>query len=170
MVDVNAQEWVNVLVGAEITGYNLDHIRRIARDNWKLPEDQRVIRVRLHSRAYEMWLPDLLKYTQASGRGSLAKRRQSQNLVPSDNSFKFIPTPDFPNQEIWVDTGEAAEITGYHRVYLQQLSRKIWQQPEEQRLIKLRHRAKKYEFWLPDLINYIVHYGYNPRTFVDSNE
>ncbi|HEX2621598.1 MAG TPA: hypothetical protein VHL11_15675 [Phototrophicaceae bacterium] len=170
MVDANAQEWVNVPQGAEITGYNLEYIRRIAKENWHLPEDQRAIQVRLNSRAYEMWLPDLLKYTKTIGRGSQTKRRHSQNLVQSENTLKFIPTSDFPSQEVWVTTAEAAEITGYHFGYLQKLARKIWLQPEDQRIIKLRNRSYRYEFWLPDLINYTIQQNFSSRTKSDLSE
>jgi hypothetical protein len=67
------------------------------------------------------------------------------------------------HEEIWVSTGEGAEITGYHQAYLQQLSRKMWKRPEHERLIKVRNRANRYELWLPDLVKYINEYGYGPR-------
>lgn len=67
------------------------------------------------------------------------------------------------SQEIWVSTTEGAELTGYHPEYLQKLSRKFWKQPEDARLIKIRYRSRRYELWLPDLLNYIAEHGYGPQ-------
>jgi hypothetical protein len=66
-------------------------------------------------------------------------------------------------EQIWVSTSEGAEITGYNADYLQQLARKISRQPEDERAIKVRSRSKRYELWLPDLVNYIKNLGYGPR-------
>jgi hypothetical protein len=68
-----------------------------------------------------------------------------------------------PDQEIWVMTEEGAEITGYSRNYLQQLAKKIFDQPEEERLVRIRMRSRRYEFWLPDLMHYIAEIGYGPH-------
>lgn len=70
---------------------------------------------------------------------------------------------EYPTEEIWVNTTEASEITGYNPDYLQQLARKIWRKPEAERVIKLRNRSRRYEFWLPDLVKYIQEHGYGPR-------
>ena len=59
-----------------------------------------------------------------------------------------------PDQQIWVMTNEGAEITGYSREYLQQLAKKIFRLPEDERPIKVRMRSKRYEFWLPALLHY----------------
>jgi hypothetical protein len=56
--------WVNVEEGAQRTGYNIDHVRRLARENLRLPEDERLMRVRKETRAYEIWLPDLINYVE----------------------------------------------------------------------------------------------------------
>jgi hypothetical protein len=72
-------------------------------------------------------------------------------------------TETYPTESIWVSTTEAAEIVGYNADYLQQLARKIWRQPEAERVIKIRNRSRRYEFWLPDLVNYIHEHGYGPR-------
>jgi hypothetical protein len=66
-------------------------------------------------------------------------------------------------QEIWVNTTEGSEITGYHRVYLQKLAHKNWKKPEEERLIRVRLRSNRYDIWLPDLINYIQEHGHGPQ-------
>ena len=68
-----------------------------------------------------------------------------------------------PDQEIWVMTTEGAEATGYNRQYLEKLARKIFQLPEDERFIKVRMRARRYELWLPDLLHYIEETGYGPH-------
>jgi hypothetical protein len=68
-------------------------------------------------------------------------------------------------EEIWVNTTEGAEITGYNADYLQQIARKMWRQPEPERAIKIRNRSRRYELWLPDLMTYIeaVRHGPQPK-------
>jgi len=68
-----------------------------------------------------------------------------------------------PDQQIWVMTEEGAEITGYSREYLQRLAKKIFGMPEDEQLIKIRMRSRRYEFWLPDLLYYIQEIGYGPH-------
>jgi hypothetical protein len=68
-----------------------------------------------------------------------------------------------PDQEIWVMTYEGAELTGYNRLYLEKMARKNLALPEDERLIKVRMRAKRYEIWLPDLLRYIAEIGYGPH-------
>ncbi len=69
-----------------------------------------------------------------------------------------------PNQEIWVMTTEGAELTGYNREYLEQLSKKNFRLPEAERFIKIRKRSGRfYELWLPDLLRYIDEIGYGPH-------
>ena len=65
-------------------------------------------------------------------------------------------------QEIWVSTSEGAEATGYSQEYLEKLARKIWRQPEEDRLIQVRNRGRRYELWLPDLLKYMGEDGFGP--------
>lgn len=67
------------------------------------------------------------------------------------------------NDEIWVSTSEGAELTGYHRDHVQKLARDNWNQEESQRLIKVKKRARGYDIWLPDLVQYIEKYGYGPH-------
>ena len=69
-----------------------------------------------------------------------------------------------PDQEIWVLTGEGAEITGYSHEYLEKMANKNWRLPEDERLIKTRKRRGRYELWLPDLLRYIKEIGYGPQT------
>jgi len=78
-----------------------------------------------------------------------------------DWMYVLTELPD--NQEIWVMTAEAAEITGYNIDYLQQLARKNLRRPEDERLIKVRKRSGRHELWLPDLMHYILEHGYGPR-------
>jgi len=66
-------------------------------------------------------------------------------------------------QEIWVSTTEAAKITGYNSRYLQQLAQQIFNQPEENRAVKVRNRSRRYEVWLPDLMAYINESGPRPQ-------
>lgn len=61
--------WVNTNEGAEITGYHHEHVRKLARDNWNLSEDERIIRVRRRVGRYDLWLPDLMKYLNSFGKG-----------------------------------------------------------------------------------------------------
>ena len=68
-----------------------------------------------------------------------------------------------PDQEIWVMTTEGAEITGYNRQYLEQLARKNLSLPEDEQLLKVRMRARRYELWLPDLLRYIEEIGNGPH-------
>lgn len=70
-------------------------------------------------------------------------------------------------EEIWVNTGEASEITGYDAIYLQKLASKLWKQPEGKRVIKVRNRSRRYELWLPDLIRYMTEYGAGPYQKAD---
>ena len=67
--------WINTTEGVEITGYNHDHVRKLARDNWNLPEEERVIRIRRRSNRYDIWLPDLLEYVNRVGYGPQRKRK-----------------------------------------------------------------------------------------------
>jgi hypothetical protein len=66
-------------------------------------------------------------------------------------------------QEIWVSTTEAGKITGYNAAYLKKLARNVWNQPEEERSMKVRNRSRRYEFWLPDLMAYINESGHGPQ-------
>jgi hypothetical protein len=139
--------WVNVAEGAEKTGFHPDHVRRLARENSRLPEDQRYIRFRKDSHGYAIWLPDLMSYVK---RG-----------IPSDDT-------DSSHQgieEIWVSTIEGAQITGYNMDYLRQIAYKMWRLPEGKRDIKVRNRSGRYELWLPDLIDQIktARRGPNPK-------
>ncbi len=68
-----------------------------------------------------------------------------------------------PDQEIWVTTPEGAELTGYSREYLEKMANKNWRLPEDERLIKVRSRSKRYELWLPDVLRYIDEIGYGPH-------
>ena len=65
-------------------------------------------------------------------------------------------------EEVWVNTTEAAAITGYHKRHLKRLANKWWNLPEEERPIKLIYRTGRYEFWLPDLIAYMGEPGHGP--------
>ena len=66
--------WVSSTEGAEITGYHRDYVQRLARNNWKLPEEERLIRVHKRLHGYDIWLPDLVKYIEEYGNGPIKKR------------------------------------------------------------------------------------------------
>ncbi len=67
-------------------------------------------------------------------------------------------------QEIWVLTGEGADLTGYNSQYVKKLAQKNWRLPENERVIKVRKRRSHFfELWLPDLLHYIDEVGYGPH-------
>ena len=68
-----------------------------------------------------------------------------------------------PAEENWVTTAEAAEITGYNAQYLQKLAGRLRKQPEDERAVKILYRSGRYEFWLPDLITYVIEIGHGPH-------
>jgi hypothetical protein len=68
-----------------------------------------------------------------------------------------------PDQEIWVITSEGSELTGYSQEYLERMANKNFRLPEDDRLIKIRKRAGRYELWLPDLLRYIEEIGNGPH-------
>ena len=69
-----------------------------------------------------------------------------------------------PDQQVWVTTNEAEELTGYNRQYLKHLASKNSKLPDDDRLIKVRMRSGRfYELWLPDLPRYIKEIGYGPH-------
>jgi predicted metallopeptidase len=76
-VNTTAEEiWVNATEGAEITGYNPGHLRRIVRENWNLPDEQRLFKIRKRSGGYDIWLPDLINYINQHGHGPYQKPRR----------------------------------------------------------------------------------------------
>ena len=138
------QIWVSVAEGAERTGFHPDHVRRLARENWRLPEAERSIRLHKASNEYTIWLPDLL------------------NHAARHTPFADQPSGQ-PVEEIWVYTDEAAEMTGYNRQHIQRLAKYWFSQPEAERLIKVKFRSQRYELWLPDLIHYLTNTGHGPH-------
>lgn len=137
--------WVNVAEGAEITGYHPDHVRRLARENGRLPEEQRYIQIRKDSSGYAIWLPDLMNY--------IKRGNPFINPVPDHQSF----------DEMWVNTREGAEKTGYNRQYVKLLAMRIWRQTEKERSIRIRKRSNGFELWLPDLMAYVGLPGRGPQ-------
>jgi len=62
--------WVMTREGAELTGYSNEYVEKLGKKNWRLPEDERQIKVRKRSGFfYELWLPDLLRYIDEIGYG-----------------------------------------------------------------------------------------------------
>ncbi len=74
--ELETQEiWVNVTEAAEIMNYNRDHMRKLATRLWKVPENQRPVRLRKRSSGYDIWLPDLIAYLREFGHGPQRKRK-----------------------------------------------------------------------------------------------
>jgi hypothetical protein len=69
--------WVTISEATEMTGYNRSYVQRLARNNWNLPEDQRLIRVRKPDMGYLVWLPDLINYMVEHGNGPHLKNQNS---------------------------------------------------------------------------------------------
>ncbi len=61
--------WVTTPEGAELTGYSREYLEKMANKNWRLPEDERLIKFRSRSKRYELWLPDVLRYIDEIGYG-----------------------------------------------------------------------------------------------------
>ncbi len=137
--------WVGVRQGAEITGQPVGYFRHLATSIWDMPLEERPLKVRLRSKRYEFWLPDLVRYLESP---EVANAQKEPDVEP-----------------IWVMTREAAEITGYSYPYIQELVNKIRQLPENERPIRLRTRVSRFnELWLPDLIAYVENIGHGPHT------
>ena len=61
--------WVLTSEAAEITGYNLNYIQKLARKMWLQDEQERLIKLRKRGGQYELWLPDLFHYIKEHGTG-----------------------------------------------------------------------------------------------------
>jgi hypothetical protein len=61
--NLDSQEiWVDLYEAAEILGYSVIGVRKIAHRMAKLPEDEREVKVRKRTGRWELWLPNLLTY------------------------------------------------------------------------------------------------------------
>jgi len=137
--------WVKVEEGAQRTGHHIDHVRRLARENMRVQEDKRRLRVRKEGRAYEIWLPDLVDYIE---------KRIPVTMQKLDLSSV---------EETWVNASEAAEIIGYHSSYTSHLARQMADTPEDEREIRIKKRSTGMEMWLPDLMVYVSKVGRGPK-------
>ena len=135
------QIWVTAKEAAEVTSYHPRSLDRLMRNILLQPQEERAVRIHQDDNGYKLWLPDLINFVAQYGAGRLLTKAE----------------------EIWVNTPEAAEITGYTRDYVQKLARVNWKLPEDQRLIKVRFRANRYDVWLPDLVNFIISHGHGPH-------
>jgi len=70
--------WVDLYEAAEITGYNLHSLRRLAWETAQRPEDEREIKMRKRSSRWELWLPDLFAYIARPNRGPQGKRSEEK--------------------------------------------------------------------------------------------
>lgn len=57
--------------GAELTGYSREYLEKMANKNWRLPEDEQLIKSRKRGGRFELWLPDLLRYIEEIGTGPM---------------------------------------------------------------------------------------------------
>jgi hypothetical protein len=74
--ELTGQIWVNTVEAVQLTGYSYVHIQKLARDNWNLPKEERLIRVRRRSGRYDLWLPDLYNYIEKHGAGPQPRLNQ----------------------------------------------------------------------------------------------
>jgi hypothetical protein len=68
--------WVDLYEAAELTGYSIDGMRKVAQRISREPEDQREIKMRKRTSRWEMWLPDVFAYVERPSRGAHPKRKQ----------------------------------------------------------------------------------------------
>jgi hypothetical protein len=73
------------------------------------------------------------------------------------------PVSDIVVHETWVNTSEAAELTGYHRNYVQKLARDNWSLPENERQILVQRHPNGYMLWLPALVEYLSEKSRGPH-------
>jgi hypothetical protein len=76
MEKIEAKEiWIDLYEAAEITGYNLESMRKLAYRIAQQDEAERPIKIRKSSSRWQMWLPDLVAYTQQPLHGPRAPRK-----------------------------------------------------------------------------------------------
>jgi hypothetical protein len=74
--DLNVYEmWVNITEAAEILGYHRKTILKLAVANWKMPVEERAIRLDRRSHGYMIWLPDLIRYSEQKWHAPQPKRK-----------------------------------------------------------------------------------------------
>jgi hypothetical protein len=73
------------------------------------------------------------------------------------------PVSDIVVEETWVNVTEAAELTGYHRDYVQKLARDNWTLPEDERKILVQRHPSGYMLWLPKLVDYLSKKSRGPQ-------
>jgi hypothetical protein len=74
-----------------------------------------------------------------------------------------FPVSGINVDEIWVNTTEAAQLTGYHRNYVQKLARENWNLPENERELLVERHPNGYMLWLPNLVDYLSKKGFGPQ-------
>ncbi|HEX2622195.1 MAG TPA: hypothetical protein VHL11_18685 [Phototrophicaceae bacterium] len=74
------EKWVNVTEAAEMLGYHRDHVRKLVTRLWKMPEDEREVKLIRRSSGFEIWMPDLVEYFKNSAaHGPHGPQRKNQN-------------------------------------------------------------------------------------------
>jgi hypothetical protein len=72
--------WVDLREAAELTGYNLESIRKVAYRIAQQSEDEREIKIRKRSSRWEFWLPDLITYVKRPLRGARPNDKKQTSL------------------------------------------------------------------------------------------
>src|SRR5262245_17189770 len=93
---------------------------------------------------------------------NLLRRLYNENRASSIRMIDSV-SEESTTKEIWVNAGEGAEATGYSREYVTKLAMRMAAMPEDERKIRLKKRANRYELWLPDLLNYVENIGHGPK-------
>ncbi|MBZ0287911.1 MAG: hypothetical protein K8I30_09880 [Anaerolineae bacterium] len=71
--------WVSTGEGVEFTGYNQQYLRKLALKMSRLPDEERLIRVRNRAGRHELWLPDLVMYMKEHGYGPHNSKESNSN-------------------------------------------------------------------------------------------
>lgn len=61
------QIWVMTVEAAEMTGYSMGYMTKLAQKLVKQPEHERKIKIRKLANRYLLWLPDLMEYIKERG-------------------------------------------------------------------------------------------------------
>jgi hypothetical protein len=71
--------WVSTGEGEKFTGYDQQYLRKLALKMSRLPDEERLIRVRNRAGRHELWLPDLVNYMKEHGYGPHNPKESKNN-------------------------------------------------------------------------------------------
>jgi hypothetical protein len=64
------ESWLTITEAAEATGYHRDHLRKLAKTEWRKPEGERAMKVRrLSGGDYLVYFPSLQEYIEHHAKG-----------------------------------------------------------------------------------------------------